>query len=191
MSTPYRYPVHSILLFPYVLMKIWLIPKVLEDGAYSFFNPLSWVVVGLNNLHWNAPCYLFRFPISDFCKNFSKEVQVPQWYSRVAQVYDPHSWLQYLTILFLFLKLICGVCGQEDVCIPWLLVLPSRRVIHDGVGTQPNSGLMEHGISGRCEGMKQMASHLDLFELHDLQLFLGWRLVFSLFFREDNSTLPC
>ena len=41
---------HNILLFSSVLMKSWLIPKVLEDGAYSFFIPRSWAVVGLNNL---------------------------------------------------------------------------------------------------------------------------------------------
>ena len=82
-----RYLVHSILLFPYVLMKSWHIPKVLEDGAYLFFIPRSWAVVGLNNLHRNVPCYLFRFPAwIFFCKIFfSKKVQISQRYSRVAQ----------------------------------------------------------------------------------------------------------
>ena len=71
MFTPCRYLVHSILLFPSVLMKSWLIPKVLEDGAYSFFIPRSWAVVGLNNLHRNVPCYLFRFPL-DFLQEIFK-----------------------------------------------------------------------------------------------------------------------
>ena len=82
---PCRYLVHSILLFPSILMKSWLILKVLEDGAYLFFIPRSWAVVGLNNLHRNVPCYLFRFPAQIFIRIFSKEVQVSQWYSRVAQ----------------------------------------------------------------------------------------------------------
>ena len=83
---PCRYLVHSILLFLSVLMKSWLIPKVLEDGACLFFIPRSWAVVGLNNLHWNVPCYLFRFPAWIFYKNFSKEVLVSQLYSRITQV---------------------------------------------------------------------------------------------------------
>ena len=67
-------------------MKSWLIPKVLEDGAYSFFIPRSWAVVGLNNLHRNVPCYLFRFPAQIFLQEFfSKEVQISRWYSRIAQ----------------------------------------------------------------------------------------------------------
>ena len=69
---PCRYLVHIILLIPYVLMKSWLIPKVLEDGAYSFFIPRSWAVVGLNNLHRNVPCYLFRFPAHIFIRIFFK-----------------------------------------------------------------------------------------------------------------------
>ena len=77
MFTPCRYLVHSILLFPSVLMKSWLIPKVLEDGVYLFFIPQSWAVVGLNNLHRNVPCCLFRFLSQSFCKIFQKEVQVP------------------------------------------------------------------------------------------------------------------
>ena len=85
MFTPYRYLVHNILFFSSVLMKSWHIPKVLEDGMYSFFIPRYWVVVGLNKFHQNVPCYLFRFPARIFWKNFSKEVQVSQWYSWVAQ----------------------------------------------------------------------------------------------------------
>ena len=38
MFTPCRYLVHSILLVPYVLRVSWLIPKILEDGAYSFLS---------------------------------------------------------------------------------------------------------------------------------------------------------
>ena len=82
---PCRYLVHSISLFPSVLMKSWLIPKVLEDGAYLFFISRSWAVVGLNNLHRNVLCYLFRFPPRIFARIFSKEVQVSQWYSWVTQ----------------------------------------------------------------------------------------------------------
>ena len=62
MFTPCRYLVHNILLFLSVLMKSWLILKVLEDGVYLFFIPRSWAVVGLNDLDRNVPCYLFRFP---------------------------------------------------------------------------------------------------------------------------------
>ena len=51
-------------------------------------------------------------------------------------------------MLFLSLQLICGVYGYEDVCIPWLPVLPSRREIQARVGTLPNLGLMEHGVFG-------------------------------------------
>ena len=51
-------------------MKSWLIPKVLEDGAYSFFILQSWAVVGLNNLHRNVPCYLFRFLARIFIRIF-------------------------------------------------------------------------------------------------------------------------
>jgi hypothetical protein len=44
MFTPYRYLVHSILLVLYVLSVSWVIPKVLEDGAYSFSSlGLEWL----------------------------------------------------------------------------------------------------------------------------------------------------
>ena len=70
MFTPCRYLVHSILLIPYVLWLSWLIPMVLEDGAYSFFIPRSSAVEGLNNLHRNIFCCLFRFLTRSFCKFF-------------------------------------------------------------------------------------------------------------------------
>ena len=93
-------------------MKSWLIPKVLEDGAYSFFIPRSWAVVGLNNLHRNIPCYLFRFPAQIFCKNFfQKRFKFPDGILESLKVYDPHIWSGYLTIFFLSLKLICEVYG--------------------------------------------------------------------------------
>ena len=46
---------------------------------------------------------------------------------------------------------------------------------------------------GFLEGMEWMASHLDLFELHNKQLELeSGLLFFSLsFFKEDYSTLLC
>ena len=75
---PCRYLVHSILLFPYVIMKSWHIPKVLEDGAYSFFIPRSWAVVGLNNLHRNVPYYLFRFPTRIFARIFKRGSGFPR-----------------------------------------------------------------------------------------------------------------
>ena len=77
MFTPCRYLVHNILVFPSVLMKSWLIPKVLEDGAYSFFIPQSWAVVGLNNLNRNVPCYLFRFAAGIFIRIFQKRFRFP------------------------------------------------------------------------------------------------------------------
>ena len=151
MFTPCKYLVHSILLFLSVLMKSWLIPKVLEDGAYLFFIPWSWAVVGLNNLHRNVPCYLFRFPTQIFARIFQKRFRFPNGTLESLKVYDPHLWSRYLTMFFLSLKLICGVYGQEDVCIPWLTVLLSQMVIQAGVSTQPNSGLMEHGVFGGYE----------------------------------------
>ena len=111
MFTPCRYLVHSILLFPSVLMKSWLIPKVLEDGAYSIFISRSWVVVGLNNLHQNFPCYLFRFPARIFIRIFQKRFRFPNGTLESLKVYDPCLWSRYLTIFFLSLKLICGVYG--------------------------------------------------------------------------------
>ena len=77
MFTPCKYLVHSILLFLSVLMKSWLIPKVLEDRAYSFFIPRSWAVVGLNNLHRNVPCYLLRFPTQIFARVFKRGSGLP------------------------------------------------------------------------------------------------------------------
>ena len=100
---PCRYLVHSILLFLSVLMKSWLIPKVLEDGAYLFFIPRSWAVVGLNNL--------LRFLARIFIRIFQKRFRFPDGTLESLKVYDPHLWSRSLTILFLFLKLICGVYG--------------------------------------------------------------------------------
>ena len=111
MLPPCRYLVHSILLFPSVLMKSWLIPKVLEDGAYLFFIPRSWAVVGLNNLHRNVPCYLFRFPARIFTNIFKKRFRFPNGTLKSLKVCDPHLWSKYLTMFFLSLKLICGVYG--------------------------------------------------------------------------------
>ena len=92
---PCRYLVYSILLFPYVLMKSWIIPKVLEDGAYSFIIPRSWAVVGLNNLHRNVPCYLFRFPL-EFLQEFLKRGSgFPNGTFESLKVYDPHLWSRY------------------------------------------------------------------------------------------------
>ena len=113
MFTPCRYLVHNILLFPYVLQISWLIPKVLEDGAYSFFILQSWAVVGLNNLHQNFPCYLFRFPARIFIRIFQKRFRFPNGTLESLKVYDPYLWSRYLTIFFLLLKLLCGVVGRK------------------------------------------------------------------------------
>ena len=92
-------------------MKSWLIPKVLEDGAYSFFIPLSLSVVGLNNLLRNVPCYLFKFPTRIFAGIFQKRFRFPNGTLESLKVHDPHLWSRNLTIFFLSLKLICGVYG--------------------------------------------------------------------------------
>ena len=113
MFIPCRYLVHSLLLFPSVLMKSWLIPKVLEDGAYSFIIPRSWAVVELNNLHRKVSCYLFRFPARIFIRIFSKRFRFPNGTLESLKVYDPHLWSRYLTIFFLLLKLLCGVVGRK------------------------------------------------------------------------------
>ena len=89
-----------------------------------------------------------QVPNSDFCKNFQKKFRFPNGTFESLKVYDPHIWSRNMTIFFLSLRLICGVYGQEDVCIPWLHVLLHRRVIQDGVSTWPNPGLMEHGVFG-------------------------------------------
>ena len=94
-------------------MKTWLIHKVLEDGAYSFFIPRSWAVVRLNNLHRNVPCYLFRFPARIFARIFQKRFRFPNGTLESLKVYDPHLWSRYLTMFFLPLKLICGVMGRK------------------------------------------------------------------------------
>ena len=47
---------------------------------------------------------------------------------------------------------------------------------------------------GYLESMKWMASHLNLFELHNLQLGMEIGILFFFFFfflKEDNSTLLC
>ena len=110
---PCRYLVYNILLFPYVLMKSWLMPKVLEDGAYSFFIPRSWAVVGLNNLHRNVLCYLFRFLAWIFARISQKRFRFPNDTLESLNVYDPHLWSRYMTMFFLSLKLICGVMGWK------------------------------------------------------------------------------
>ena len=60
-------------------------------------------------------------------------------------------------------------------------MLLSRRVIQAEVGTLPNSGLMELGIFGEYEGMKWIASHLNSFELLNLQLGMESGLLFLFF----------
>ena len=92
-------------------MKSWLIPKVLEDGAYSFFISWSWAVVGQNNLHRNVPCYLFRFPARIFIRVFQKRFGFPNGTLESLKVYDPLLWSRYPTMFFLSLKLICRVYG--------------------------------------------------------------------------------
>ena len=54
-------------------------------------------------------------------------------------------------------------------------------MIHVGVGTLPNSGIMEHEIFGGYEGMKWIASHLNSFELLNLQLGMESGLLFLFF----------
>ena len=44
---------------------------------------------------------------------------------------------------------------------------------------------------GFLEGMEWMASHLNLFELHNLQLEMESGLLSFFFFKEDNFTLLC
>ena len=99
-------------LIPYVLSVSWLIPKVLEDGAYSFIIPRSWAVEGLNNLDRNVFYCLFRFLARSFARLFfQKRFRFPQWYSRVTQgVWSSHG-VGVLTLFFLLLRLICGVHG--------------------------------------------------------------------------------
>ena len=80
-----RYLVHSILLVQYVLWVSWLIPKVLEDGAYSFFIPRSWAVEGLNNLHRNVFCCLFRFLARSFVRFFKRSLGFPMVLSSLSR----------------------------------------------------------------------------------------------------------
>ena len=66
-------------------------------------------------------------------------------------------------------------------------------MIHAGVGTYPNSDLMEQGIFGGYEVDGADGFPFELFELHNSQLCGEWAsLSFSLsllFFKEDSSTL--
>jgi hypothetical protein len=68
-------------------------------GVFVFI-PWSWAVEGLNNLHRNVFCYLFKFLARSFSHNFSKEVQVPQWYSRVTQGVWSSRRVRVLTLFF-------------------------------------------------------------------------------------------
>ena len=148
MFTPYKYPVNCILVIPYVLWVSWLIPKVLEDGAYSFFIPRSWAVEGLNNLHRNVFCCLFRFLARSFARFFKSSSSFPM-------VLLSHSRCMILTWSRSFDPLF--PTSKHDM---WSSLV--RRVLHTVVtyiaepnvdpwriGTQPNSDLVE------CQGMER------------------------------------
>ena len=90
MSTPCRYPVHSILLFLSVLIKSWLTPKVLEDGGEFVFHPS---VLGDYWTEQPSPEYSLlpvQVPSSEFCKTFQKKFRFPNGTLESLKVYDPH-----------------------------------------------------------------------------------------------------
>ena len=175
MFTPCRYLVHNILLVPYVLRVSWLIPKVLEDGAYSFSS------LGLERLKdWTT-----------FTEMFSKEVQVSQWYSRVTQgVWSSHG-VRVLTLFSLLLRMICGVYIYGECCVPWLPILPSRMVIREGLE------LNQIPILWNVNGWKEMGSHEEgnlvfLFELLVCNSLGEWDFLLSFcnfFFRRSPLSL--
>ena len=72
MFTPCRYLVHSILLFPYVLMKSWLIPKV--SGRWGVFVFHLSVLGGCWTEQPSLECSLLpvQVPSLDFYKSFFK-----------------------------------------------------------------------------------------------------------------------
>ena len=97
-----RYPMHIILLYPYVRRVSWLIPICSGRWGLFTFLPLSWVVGGLNNLHRNIFLFsLFRFILGIFSQVCINMVKVPWRCSQSLMVYDPHHG-RNLTNIFLF-----------------------------------------------------------------------------------------
>ena len=149
------------------------------------------VLGGWRTKQRSPECFLLfvQVPSSEFCKTFSKEVQFSQWYSRVTQgVWSSHGvWV--LNPLFPTSKADMWSSWVGKCYIPWLPILSSRMVIHEGL--ELNQILVLWKV--KCPGKrKEMDWHLGrklvfLFELHVLQLFGRVGLFFSHFqhfFRE-------
>ena len=97
------------------------------------FHPL--VLSGWRTEQPLLECFLLlvQVPSSEFLQDFSKEDRVSQWYSRVTQgVWSSHG-VGVLTLFSLLLRMICGVYRYGECCVPWLPILPSRMVIHEGL----------------------------------------------------------
>jgi hypothetical protein len=77
--------------------------------GHSSAIPLSWAVEGLNNLHRNISCCLFRFLTRNFASFFQKRFRIPKGTLESVKVYASLM-VGVLTIFFLLLRLICGVC---------------------------------------------------------------------------------
>ena len=84
MFTPCRYLVHSILLFSSIVNKL---AHTWGSGGWGVFVSHPSVLSGWWTEHPSLECSLLpvQVPSSEFLQDFWKEVQCPQWYSRVTQ----------------------------------------------------------------------------------------------------------
>ena len=127
-----------------------------------------------------------------FLQEFSKEVQVSQWYSRVAQsvwsspmVWPCSSYLYSWYVEFMGRKMYAYLGYLYCLAEGW----SKTESVLSQIQVSWNMGYLEG-----MKWMEWMASHLNLFELHNLQLGMESGLLFFfslLFFKEDNSTLLC
>ena len=95
-----RYPVHSILLCPYVLQVSWLIPICSE--WWGLFHISSLVLSGWRT-EQPSPKYFSCFPCSGSFSEYFLDmhmIKVPWRYSKSFKVYDPHQG-RNLTTFFL------------------------------------------------------------------------------------------
>ena len=109
------------------------------------FHPSSWAVERLNNLHRNIFCFMFRFLARSFGRFFKRSSCSPM-------VLSSRSRCMILTMVGQFdhllptLRLICGVLGRKS--IPWLPVLPSRKVVRKRLVLDQIPILLEVKCSG-------------------------------------------
>ena len=152
---------------------------------------ISSLVLGGWEIEHPSPEYFLppvQVPISEFfCKFFKSGLRFPNGTLKSLKVYDPNHG-RTIWPSSSYSKADMWSFGQKECSVPWLLVLPSRRVVRKRLVLDQIPILWKVKCTGEREEMDSRLEHLWSFYLSSL-FQLSWMevWVFSFFYCSCSS----